>query len=584
MKRTLRFFLLSLMAMFVTTAFAQKTVTFDFDNDYQTLFPTLPGTSSSSSHDGDFTEDAVAVIDGVYLAVSVAEEGNKTANRIWEKSPRLRMYSGTLNLTNLETPITKVEFVCKDKFNLTSVLSGTLDGKVWTGSDQMVSFQVNGNTQISSIIVTVGGEAGPEDPDDPDDPFNPADFISKYQITLGEIIENDNQLTFNFKGVISEVDVTGQLVLGFENDLCNSCVVSITFPTELYAMVAYEGIKADSESTYKNLKLDGKTISAETDDFSGISKIAFKSMMKIALDNEKTGSGTLTDPLSPNMANVYASDLKSGEVTEYDVYVKGKIASIKYEFSAQYGTATFFISADGKDDFTFQAYSVLYLENKAWEEGNTQIKVGDEVIICGKLTNYKGTTPETASKQAYIYSLNGNTKNEKGDKPEPQVSAITVAKALEIINALGDGETTSEKYQVKGFVVGAPDFQRKGDGSLYGNVNFTMADEKGGTSLLTVYRAKGYDNQNFTEETIALLKEGDEVVIEGQLQKYVKGEDTTLEIKNCYVISINGQSSSVEALKAETDVNAPAYNLSGQKVAAGYRGIVVKNGKKFLSK
>ena len=168
----------------------------------------------------------------------------------------------------------------------------------------------------------------------------------------------------------------------------------------------------------------------------------------------------------------------------------------------------------------------------------------------------------------------------------PEVQEINVAKALEAIAALADGATTSEKYQVKGYVVGAPDFQRKDDGSLYGNVNCTIADEKGGTQLLTVYRGKNFGNQSFTEETISTLKEGDEVVFEGQLQKYVDKEGVMIpEIKNCYLISINGKdAASVNAIKSDLDANAPAYNVAGQRVSADYRGVVIKNGKKLLNR
>ena len=70
------------------------------------------------------------------------------------------------------------------------------------------------------------------------------------------------------------------------------------------------------------------------------------------------------------------------------------------------------------------------MENKPWVDGNTQIKVGDEVIICGKVVNYKGNTPETSSKKAYIYSLNGKTKEEGGDNPDPQVTTATCAEIL----------------------------------------------------------------------------------------------------------------------------------------------------------
>lgn len=40
-------------------------------------------------------------------------------------------------------------------------------------------------------------------------------------------------------------------------------------------------------------------------------------------------------------------------------------------------------------------------------------------------------------------------------------------------------------------------------------------------------------------------------------------------------------SSNINVVKAE-ETNAPAYNLAGQKVAEGYKGIVIKNGKKVI--
>lgn len=136
-------------------------------------------------------------------------------------------------------------------------------------------------------------------------------------------------------------------------------------------------------------------------------------------DSEPKGSGTLEDPYNAAKALEVATALEPGAKTESDVYVSGKIASIKYTFSAQYGTATFDISDDGTTAVTkFTCYSVYYLGNRAWVDGDTQVKVGDDVVICGKLVNYKdeetgNTTPETASKEAWIYSLNGETSIEQ---------------------------------------------------------------------------------------------------------------------------------------------------------------------------
>jgi hypothetical protein len=96
------------------------------------------------------------------------------------------------------------------------------------------------------------------------------------------------------------------------------------------------------------------------------------------------------------------------------VYVAGKISRIAnkgtYTEGGTYGNASFFISADGTESGEFQVFRALYLGNKKFEAGQTDIKVGDDVIIYGKLMNYKGNTPETVSGKAYLYSLNGKTE------------------------------------------------------------------------------------------------------------------------------------------------------------------------------
>lgn len=165
-----------------------------------------------------------------------------------------------------------------------------------------------------------------------------------------------------------------------------------------------------------------------------------------------------------------------------------------------------------------------------------------------------------------------------------EIQQITVAKALEIISGLEDGKTTTEEYKVKGYIVGNPDFQRKSDGTLYGNCNFDMADSKGGSDKLTVYRAKSFENNNFTEETTSLIKADDEVVLQGKLQKYKdKNGNITPELTSCYLISVNGQTS-VGAIKADINANAPAYNVAGQRVDAAYKGLIIKSGKKYVNK
>ena len=201
----------------------------------------------------------------------------------------------------------------------------------------------------------------------------------------------------------------------------------------------------------------------------------------------------------------------------------------------------------------------------------------DEVIICGKVTNFKGTTPETASKQAYIYSLNGVTKNEGGSETPDTPNEITVAKALEIIAGLEDGKKTSEEYIVKGIVTAVEEIS-----TSYGNATFDIADNAGDATVLKVYRAKDAEGQKITDENI--VKVGDTVVVQGLLQKYVKNDVVTPEVaQNGKILTVNGQSTGITIIKA-VQAETPLYNLAGQRVDANYKGVVIKNGQKMIQK
>ena len=572
MTKNLRLMMMSMLMLIAGMTMAQRTVTIDFDNDYAALFPQLAGVSSSDSHDGDFTETTVSTeVDGVTVIVAPAEDA-KTPSRIWTSAPRLRMYSGSFSVTGLN--ITKIEFTGHNSnFNLTP-LTGTLDGKTWTGeASNLVVFNVDKNTQINKIVVTLGEG---DDPGDDDDEF-------EIEYESGTMTETANQLLFDFKAteVNTGTSITGQMEFNFTDNLCTSATTKFVFPTAEQAQLAYQSIQDEAdEEGFDEVTINGATIVATmTSRFQGFTKAMVKVMLKMIMDDETLGTGSFEKPYTPVEANIFGKMmLEPGETTP-EVFIKGVVSSITYPFDEQHGTATFYISEDGTASDQFLVYSTYYLENKSWVEGYDQIEEGDEVIIYGKMTNYNGTI-ETASRQSYIYSLNGKT--EAGDAPEPQVKLVNVAEALLIIDALEDGKTTSETYQVKGIVVGAPDFQRKSDGSLYGNVNLDMADTTDGAKL-TVFRAKSFENESFTEETISLIKEGDEVVFEGKLQKYVRNDETTPELTGGKLISVNGQGNSISTITIDAQ-QQHVYNLQGQRVAQPTKGLYIINGKKVLVK
>ena len=164
MKKLLRYSLTLVFALVASVGFAQTT--FDFDKDYKTLFPDLPGVSTTDSHDGDFNKATTCTVDGIAVTVSAKEEGNPNDNRIWTSSPRLRMYSGTLTIQAPEgKQISKIE-IAQKKWNAnTKVDNGTLDNKGnWTGSANKVVYSIAGNTQIKTMTVTLGEGGTPQPP------------------------------------------------------------------------------------------------------------------------------------------------------------------------------------------------------------------------------------------------------------------------------------------------------------------------------------------------------------------------------------------------------------------------------------
>ena len=138
---------------------------------------------------------------------------------------------------------------------------------------------------------------------------------------------------------------------------------------------------------------------------------------------EAKGTGTEADPFNSVAAQNKAKSLSSGEVTEETYYIKGKIQKFANngEFGAQYGNASFYIADDANSE-QFYVYHVYYFGGVKWKEGDQQLKVGDEVVVCAKLTNYKGNTPET-NQGGKLISINGKTSGSSETPSTPDTPA-----------------------------------------------------------------------------------------------------------------------------------------------------------------
>ena len=258
---------------------------------------------------------------------------------------------------------------------------------------------------------------------------------------------------------------------------------------------------------------------------------------------DPTGSGTKDDPYTATDAINYAKSLNNQESTDA-VYIKGKVVAVSEAFTTQYGNGTFTISDDGMPGSVFTAYRVLYLGNQKFKSSDTQIQVGDDVIIYGRVVNYRGNTPETVQGTAYLYSLNGKTADaggQGGEGAEPagtgtQADPYNVAGVLKYIGTLGaDNESPADVF-IKGKV---KDITEQ-FGTQYGNATFTICDE-GFTQTFTIYRALYLGNKKYSSGD--LLKEGDEVIICGRVVNFRGNTPETAQGK-AYLFSLNGKSGS----------------------------------------
>ena len=141
-------------------------------------------------------------------------------------------------------------------------------------------------------------------------------------------------------------------------------------------------------------------------------------------DGEATGDGTKENPFNSVAANKYTSSLAADVNSDKEIYIKGKVVSVKEQYGTQYGNASFYISDDGKEDNQFYVFRALYLDNKEYTEGTT-LKAGDEVVVCGLVVNYKGNTPETLQGKAYLVSLKSNS--ESGDNTDDTTGDTSAA-------------------------------------------------------------------------------------------------------------------------------------------------------------
>ena len=252
---------------------------------------------------------------------------------------------------------------------------------------------------------------------------------------------------------------------------------------------------------------------------------------------------------------------KGGQVRPgYAISVNGSIDQNGYKYG-NYAALSATEWTLVEHEFTLEApttVNIVVMNPK--DNNNKGYKATDAIIDDFSLTTTDGGIDGTVAPPADITNT-----------PE---TAYTVAKAFELIEA---GEGLNAKVYVKGKIYAITEVETE----KFFNATYNISDN--GTTegqQLIVFHGKYIGGANF--ESKDQINIGDEVIVYGQLVNF----NGKYEINsNNQIYSINGATSAgVKNITVDKNVDAPAYNVAGQRVNDAYKGIVVKNGKKYLNK
>lgn len=307
---------------------------------------------------------------------------------------------------------------------------------------------------------------------------------------------------------------------------------SIVYPVEALNAASFDGKKITVTGFFNGLSSKGKFVNI----------IATKIVEYV--DNPK---GTMTNPYTPSEI---AALLLGGTTLDENVYIAGRVSAVLYDFNADKGTGTFWISDDGtaygisedKKKTTeptkdFECYSVYWFgPGMQWAEGYGQLEVGDYVLLCGKTTVYNGVA-ETSSKNAWVAGVNGLDSFTNGlgnmNAPFNVAGAEAYIDICEAVKAAakeaGEPDPAFPDVCVGGIIsavlynfsadYGTGTFWISDDGQAYG----VSADKKKTTEPtkdFECYSVYWGGSEQAWKEGDPQPAVGDKVIVKGQLTKY----------------------------------------------------------------
>lgn len=247
--------------------------------------------------------------------------------------------------------------------------------------------------------------------------------------------------------------------------------------------------------------------------------------------------------------------IEAGQTATTELYnVYGYVASIKTAWDAGYKNSTFYMS----DDATATKGDFLAYRAKS----DAAIPVGSFVKLnMTNLINYSGNTPETNNLPvAEIVDPANIPVLRHGQVIVPDTIPATVAEALLVGNALAQGATTTDCYEIEAYVITAYD-----PDSVSGEQTWYMADDAQEASK---------DNEIMIQFTKAdqVVAKGDKVKVIGKIMHYYNASSSKE-----YICIRNASAEVIE----HTGVQELIQSAKSSKALLNGKLVIIKNGKAY---
>lgn len=576
MRKTLRFLMIVVFASLCITNVSAgavvtgTTFTVSFDEEYQQLFPTLPGVSNGSgSSDGDFTETTTASVGmGVTITVTASESGTK--NRIWSSSPRLRLYNGTLTFRGEN--ITKLVFNSNDKFNL-STETGTLTEKTWVGQADEVVFAVGGNTQLKSVEITLGGEVV--------DPSQLAKVLYTEPFT-----QNEGQFTIDNKVLPEGLSYVWKFQSSY-GATASAFANSTSYETESWLVSPVIDLSKATETTLEFTHALNK--------FSSIEAAKDQAVVLV-----KIGNGDW----APLEGVVYPEAL-GWTYVENNIDVSSLFDGKKVQVAFKYTSTAESAGTWEIKPFTVKGKGEASIE--AVEQPATPVASIAALLAGENMTNVEVSLMNSQvlyNDGNYIYVRQANTPICLYQMPQDVKDALKT-NAMISGTLRGDYEVYKSMPELKAnkYTAATSFTAEVVEGMEAQPVQATLADVATGKHVCDLVTLKAILGKNVTYQedgvtvkstSYYLTDDNDiEVAVVNNGKNLNKCEEGDELIVTAIVNTNNGVcqlklTKNVEDLSGISDVvagsqkQAPIYNLAGQRVARADKGMFIQNGKKFV--